>query len=81
METDDKEAGKQEEGSKQSADAKQSKEPEAMSYKLDNPSRVVPGQQKFVAWDEASRWRPIQSGHPISGVLVVKDTRPGQLHT
>lgn len=81
METDEKEAGEQADASKQAKEdpkaAAPSKEPEATSYKLENPSRVAPGQRKFVAWEEGARWKPIQSGHPISGILVVKDTRSG----
>ena len=40
------------------AEAAKAKAPEALSHALNNPSRVTPAQQKFVAYDEASRWRP-----------------------
>ena len=51
--------------------------PEALSHALDNPSRVTPAQQKFVAYDEASRWRPIHGSRPITGIIIFKDLQPG----
>ncbi len=74
METDEKEAGPV--GDK--PEAAKAKEPEPTSYKLDNPSRMVPTQQKFVVLEPNSRWAPIHKNRPIAGILVLKDLRPGQ---
>ena len=85
METDQKEGvaeaepsknqdagGEGSEGAKEKARA-----PEALSYRLDNPSRVTPAQQKFVVYEEASRWRPIHASRFVTGIIVLKDLQPG----
>ena len=87
MDTDEKEASKEGGGAADmeamADDDKDGKEekapaaPEPGSCKLDNPSRVTPGQQKFVAFEEGSRWRPIHAARPVSGIIVLKDLRPG----
>ncbi len=77
METDDKEAGKEPEAAGDKAEAAPAREPEPSSHKLDNPSRVVPTQQKFVALEPNSRWVPIHKNRPIAGIIVLKDLRPG----
>lgn len=77
METDEKDEKEGAEASKDGEEAGKPKAPEALSYKLDNPSRVTPAQQKFVAHDEASRWRPIHPGRQVTGIIVFKDLQPG----
>ena len=77
METDEKEAGKEPEAAGDKAEAAPAKELEPSSHKLDNPSRVVPTQQKFVALEPNSRWVPIHKMRPIAGIVVLKDLRPG----
>jgi 26S proteasome regulatory subunit N2 len=47
------------------------------SFRLNNPCRVTPAQRKYVALEPGCRWRPIHAGRPISGILVLKDLRPG----
>ena len=59
------------------AEAAKPKAPEALSHRLDNPSRVTPAQQKFVIYDETSRWRAIHPGRPVTGIIVFKDLEPG----
>ena len=80
METDEKE-GTAEGGKEGEAGepAKPSKAPEALSHRLDNPCRVTPAQQKFVALEEGSRWRPIHPARPLTGIIVFKDLQPGAL--
>ncbi|CAL8468543.1 g8083 [Coccomyxa elongata] len=78
METDDKEAVKEPEAAGDKAEAVPAKEPEPSSHKLDNPSRVVPTQQKFVALEPNSRWVPIHKNRPIAGIIVLKDLHPGE---
>lgn len=86
METDEKEPDNEEagkEGPAAAADdqadgaAPAAKEPEPSSYKLDNPSRVVPTQQKVVALEPNCRWVPIHKHRPVAGIIVLKDLRPG----
>lgn len=80
METDKKEGAA--EGGKEGEagePAKPSKAPEALSHRLDNPCRVTPAQQKFVALEEGSRWRPIHPARPLTGIIVFKDLQPGAL--
>mmetsp|Transcript_5894 Transcript_5894/g.16828 ORF Transcript_5894/g.16828 Transcript_5894/m.16828 type:complete len:1074 (-) Transcript_5894:415-3636(-) len=52
-------------------------EPEPSSYTIQNPARVVPAQEKFLAAVETERWRPIQAGFK-SGFIVLKDLTPGE---
>ncbi|MEW5315325.1 MAG: hypothetical protein WDW38_006765 [Sanguina aurantia] len=51
------------------------KEPEASSFVLENPARVVPPQVKFVTFGKDARWVPVKQELPI-GILVLQDTRP-----
>lgn len=77
METDEEGPGKARPAGDK-AEAAPAKEPEPSMYKLDNPSRVVPTQQKFVALEPNSRWAPIHKNRPIAGIIVLKDLRPGE---
>ena len=77
METDQKEGASAAEAAKEGEEAVKAKAPEALSHALDNPSRVTPAQQKFVAYDEASRWRPIHGSRPVTGIIIFKDLQPG----
>ncbi len=77
METDETDGKEGAEATKEGEEAAKPKAPEALSYKLDNPSRMTPAQQKFVAYDEASRWRPIHPGRQVTGIIVFKDLQPG----
>ena len=79
METDQKESAAEaaKEGEGAEPEAAKAKAPEALSHALDNPSRVTPAQQKFVAYEEASRWRPIHGSRPVTGIIIFKDLQPG----
>ena len=54
------------------------KKEEPPTHMLDNPARVVPAMEKLVSFPPDSRWQPLRANHPISGILVLKDTRPGE---
>ena len=83
METDDKDgaaAAAHDEAKEEGAEPKPEEEPkqaEPAAFKLDNPCRVTPAQRKFVAFEPGCRWRPIHAARPVSGILVLKDLRPG----
>lgn len=47
------------------------------SFTVDNLSRVLPYQEKYMKWPTSSRYQPVKKGK-MSGVLVVRDTRPGE---
>ena len=53
--------------------------PEPGSFTLENPCRVTPAQRKFIGFEEGSRWRPVAAARPASGILVLKDLRPGRV--
>ena len=40
---------------------------------------MTPAQRKFVAFEAGSRWRPVAAARPASGILVLKDLRPGRV--
>ena len=65
------------EGGKAAAAKEEPKQAEPAAFKLENPCRVTPAQRKFVAFEPGSRWRPIHAARPVSGILVLKDQRPG----
>ncbi|PNW70631.1 hypothetical protein CHLRE_17g727950v5 [Chlamydomonas reinhardtii] len=75
METDEAAAG----GDKDKAAAgKDKKEPEPSSYTLENPARVTPAQARFVALPATGRWQPVRAGGPATGIMVMRDTQPGE---
>jgi 26S proteasome regulatory subunit N2 len=55
------------------------KKDDTSGYKLDNPARVVPAQEQFVAFEPASRWQPLKHRHASSGIILLKDNMPGVL--
>lgn len=79
MDTDDKAPkdqkadGEKVEGDKED---KPAKEPEATSFELENPARVVPAQRRFVAFEPEQRWQLVRPAP--SGFVVLRDTQPGQ---
>ena len=59
------------------AKAEPEPEPEPSSEQKENPSRVVPLQERCIRFDPAGRFVPVKPG-ACSGILVLKDTRPGE---
>ncbi|GLC33568.1 hypothetical protein PLESTF_001799400 [Pleodorina starrii] len=52
-------------------------EAEPVSFTLENPARVVPGQARFVVLPTTGRWLPVKRESPL-GILVMRDTQPGE---
>ena len=59
------------------ASAKEADEPS--SYVLDTPARVVPAQEKYIAFDADERWQPLRrASRQAAGVLLLIDNKPGE---
>lgn len=52
--------------------------PEPTSYKIQNPARVVPAQEKFLTAAGTMRWQPVRSEGFRAGFIVMKDLTPGE---
>lgn len=52
-------------------------EPAPTSFSLQNMSRVVPSQARYVAFPAGSRYVPVRRG-PVEGVVMLRDTRKGE---
>ncbi|KAK3674975.1 proteasome regulatory particle base subunit [Recurvomyces mirabilis] len=80
METDDvvdtaKVAEEKEgEGEGKDAQAKKKVEREKVGFEMENMSRVLPGQIRYVSFLEGGRYRPVKK--PTSGVILLEDTTP-----
>ena len=59
------------------AASKEAAKPEASSHMLDNPARVTPGQEQYIAFSGDQRWQPLGADPPHSGILMCVNTRPG----
>lgn len=46
------------------------------SYKVENASRVLPSQFKYISFDQENRFVPIRKFRGIGGVVIVKDNSP-----
>lgn len=76
METDDtKKSLSSEESSKE---AEKSVNSSRRSNRLDNMSRVVPAQLKFISFEENSRYVPVRRLRESGGVILVKDLTPDE---
>ncbi|KAK1059918.1 proteasome regulatory particle base subunit [Friedmanniomyces endolithicus] len=63
-------------GSSSSASAiKRKVDREKVGYELENMSRVLPGQVKFISFLEG-RYQPVKK--PTGGVILLEDTQPGE---
>lgn len=47
-------------------------------YQIENMTRVLPTQMKYVTFQKNSRFTPIRKFKSIGGVVVLKDNEPGQ---
>jgi len=58
----------------------ETKPPEPSKEELENPARVTPAQERFVRFDEGSRFVPAVAGMAgkTRGFVVLKDTTPGE---
>ncbi|KAK3376913.1 armadillo-type protein [Lasiosphaeria ovina] len=68
----DGDSGNEKEGSA-SLDAKKKAEKEKVGYEMENMSRVVPGQLKYISFP-AGRYKPVKK--PTGGPLLLHDTEP-----
>lgn len=59
-------------------EAKPKKEREATSFKLSNPSRLIPAQIKFMSLesDDKQRYHPIYKRAALAGIIMLSDTQP-----
>ena len=74
METDEK-AG---EAAASEAEPKPATAPEASSFQMPNPSRVLPDQEKFIRFKSpAARFVPMKRA-AAAGFVVLKDSQPGE---
>jgi 26S proteasome regulatory subunit N2 len=58
-------------------DEKEKKKPEPTKEELSNPARVTPAQERYVRFDEGSRFVPAAADLK-RGFVVLKDTTPGE---
>ncbi|KZF26197.1 26S proteasome regulatory subunit Rpn2 [Xylona heveae TC161] len=63
------------EGTPAAESSKKKTEKEKVGYELENMSRVLPGQVKFISFPE-SRYEPVKK--PTGGVLLLVDTEPSE---
>lgn len=54
------------------------KKEEPPTHQLSNPARVVPAQEQLLCFPKDGRWQPLKGNAAVSGILVLKDTIPGQ---
>ncbi|GBF90265.1 26S proteasome non-ATPase regulatory subunit 1-like [Raphidocelis subcapitata] len=82
MDTDDAAAAAGEgegEGAKAGeAEAAAKKPEEPSSYDLTAPARMTLQQVRFASLPADSRWAPVKRGAPLTGFLLLRDTRPGE---
>ncbi|KAM0333940.1 hypothetical protein ACHAQA_000957 [Verticillium albo-atrum] len=74
----DKKDGEAEKGTPAPVDAKKKAEKEKVGYEIENMSRVLPGQLKFVSFP-SDRYRPVKK--PSGGPLLLEDTQPDEEKT
>lgn len=63
------------EGEASSESAKKKMEKEKVGYQLENMSRVLPAQRKFISFPDG-RYRPVKK--PTGGVVLLTDTTPSE---
>ena len=87
METDEPAVKTEGDGEKKDEDAKESDKPEGLKkkmekekagYGLENMSRVLPAQLKFVSFPD-ERYEPVKK--PTGGVILLNDTKPSESKT
>ena len=64
-----------------SSKASAEKKEEPPTHQLSNPARIVPAQERLVSFPAASRWQPLANTSAVSGILVLRDTAPGELQS
>ncbi|KAK4508622.1 hypothetical protein PRZ48_002361 [Zasmidium cellare] len=82
MDTDDNvvdtsKAGDEKDGEKENI--KKKIEKEKVGYELENMSRVLPGQIKYISFSSDGRYQPVKK--PTGGVILLDDTKPDESKT
>ncbi|KAI4226680.1 MAG: hypothetical protein L6R36_002993 [Xanthoria steineri] len=75
QEAEKPEGEKKLEGEVSSESAKKKMEKEKVGYQLENMSRVLPAQRKFISFPDG-RYRPVKK--PTGGVVLLTDTTPSE---
>jgi 26S proteasome regulatory subunit N2 len=57
---------------------KKKKGPEPTSFRLANPSRVTPEQEKFVSFDLHQRYVPVNPDAKPAGIVMLVDRTPDE---
>lgn len=57
---------------------KKKKGPEPTSFRLANPSRVTPEQEKFVSFDLTQRYVPVNPHGKPAGIVMLVDRTPNE---
>ena len=80
METEEGTDKKKEEEGGEEKKAESAPAPEPSKEELENPARVTPAQERFVRFDEGSRFTPAVAGmaSKTRGFVVLRDTTPGE---
>jgi 26S proteasome regulatory subunit N2 len=73
--SDDKKTESDKEGSSPTEIAKKKLEKEKVGYDIENMSRVLPAQLKFISFP-SGRYKPVKK--PTGGVILMLDTQPGE---
>merc|ERR1712115_454790 len=58
--------------------SKKKREPEATSFRINNPSRVTTAQSERCEFDLTQRYRPIRIEEKPFGVIILTDSTPGE---
>ncbi|KAL8765802.1 MAG: hypothetical protein Q9194_006460 [Teloschistes cf. exilis] len=72
----DKVDGEKKDGEASPEAAKKKLEKEKVGYLLDNMSRVLPAQRKFISFPSDCRYQPVKK--PTGGVILLTDTTPSK---
>ncbi|KAL6716527.1 proteasome regulatory particle base subunit [Lecanora helva] len=71
----EKKDGEEAKGGEKPEGLKKKMEKEKVGYTLDNMTRLLPAQLKFISFPDA-RWKPVKP--PTGGVILVNDTMPNE---
>ncbi|CAK1354092.1 unnamed protein product [Cercospora beticola] len=76
MDTDDNVIDTSKIGEEGEKDTKKKIEKEKVGYELENMSRVLPGQIKYISFSSEGRYQPVKK--PTGGVILLTDTKPDE---
>ncbi|PPJ54259.1 hypothetical protein CBER1_05163 [Cercospora berteroae] len=76
MDTDDNVIDTSKVGEESEKDIKKKVEKAKVGYELENMSRVLPGQIKYISFPSDGRYQPVKK--PTGGVILLTDTKPDE---